>query len=38
VEKAPPADADSVDVAGISRKLEVARVRMAKEGTPVSKP
>lgn len=38
VEKAPPADADSVDVAGINRKLEVARVRMAKEGSAEPKP
>ena len=38
IEKAPPADADSVDVAGINRKLEVARVRMAKEGAAEPKP
>lgn len=37
IEKAPAPD-DSVDVAGINRKLEVARVRMAKEGSAESKP
>lgn len=38
IEKAPAADMESVDVAGITKKLEVARVRMAKEGTSLPKP